>query len=82
MVRRLEPGVTEIYCHPGMYADPELQRWAPEYQRQKELAALLSPRLRDALVAAGIELSDFRALSRRGGAAAPPILINLFPVLP
>ena len=48
LVKRLQPGVTEIYCHPGMYADAELQRWAPEYQRQKELAALLSPRLRDA----------------------------------
>ncbi len=63
LVKRLSPGVTEIYCHPGMYADAELKRWAPEYQRQKELAALLSPRLRDALVAAGVELSDFRELS-------------------
>ena len=65
LVPRLEPGVTEIYCHPGLYADAELQHWAPAYRRQAELTALLSPRLRDALVAAGIELSDFRALSQK-----------------
>ncbi len=67
LVPRLMPGVTEIYCHPGLYADAELQYWAPAYRRQAELAALLSPRLRDALAAAGIELSDFRALSHKLG---------------
>ena len=68
LVRRLQPGVTEIYCHPGMYVDTELERWGPAYHRQKELAALLSPRLRELLTAAGIDQSDFRELSRR---AAP-----------
>ena len=43
LVHRLQPGVTEIYCHPGLYADPELKRWAPRYRRQEELAALLEP---------------------------------------
>jgi hopanoid biosynthesis associated protein HpnK len=62
---RLKPGVTEIYCHPGLYADPELRRWAPRYQRQEELAALLSPRLKATLAAAGVRLTDFRELSRR-----------------
>ena len=66
LIPRLQPGVTEIYCHPGMDADTELSRWGPAYQRQQELAALLSPRLREALAAAGIELSDFRELSLRG----------------
>ena len=59
---RLQPGVTEIYCHPALYADQELSRWAPDYRRQAELAALLSLRLREALAAAGVELSDFREL--------------------
>lgn len=69
LVKRLKPGVTEIYCHPGMYADAELQRWAPGYQRQEELAALLSPCLRDRLAEARVEVSDFRALAlkSRGG---------------
>jgi hopanoid biosynthesis associated protein HpnK len=62
LVPRLEAGVTEIYCHPGLYADPELNRWAPRYQRQEELAALLSPRLEEALAAAGVGLTDFREL--------------------
>ncbi len=67
LVPRLKPGVTEIYCHPGLYADAELRRWAPAYRRQAELAALLSPRLRERLAAAGVELSDFRELSLRVG---------------
>jgi hopanoid biosynthesis associated protein HpnK len=63
LVPRLQPGVTEIYGHPGLYADPELQRWAPHYQRQAELTALLDPRLRDALATAGVEVTDFRELA-------------------
>jgi chitin disaccharide deacetylase len=63
LVPRLQPGVTEIYLHPALYADPELRRWAPQYHRQEELAALLSPRLPEALAAAGVELTDFRALA-------------------
>jgi hopanoid biosynthesis associated protein HpnK len=65
LVPRLEPGVTEIYGHPALYADPELRRLAPRYRRQEELAALLSPRLKEALAAAGVAVSDFRALARR-----------------
>jgi hopanoid biosynthesis associated protein HpnK len=64
LVDRLQPGVTEIYCHPGLSADPELEHWAPQYRRQEELAALLSPRLKAALAAAGVRLTDFRELSR------------------
>ncbi len=64
LIPRLQPGVTEIYCHPGLYADSELKRWAPAYRHREELAALLSPRLRQALAAAGAELSDFRELSQ------------------
>jgi predicted glycoside hydrolase/deacetylase ChbG (UPF0249 family) len=62
LVPRLKPGVTEIYCHPGLYADPELRRWAPQYHRQEELAALLSPRLKASLAAAGVRLTDFREI--------------------
>ena len=65
LVDRLQPGVTEIYCHPGISPDPELTRWAPQYRRQEELAALLSPRLKAALAAAGVRRTDFRELARR-----------------
>jgi hopanoid biosynthesis associated protein HpnK len=63
LVPWLQPGVTEIYCHPGLYADPELLRWAPRYRRQEELVALLSPRLKASLAAARVKVTDFRALS-------------------
>jgi len=64
LVPRLAPGVTEIYCHPGLSADAELRRWAPRYRRPEELAALLSPRLKAALAAAGVRVTDFRELCR------------------
>jgi len=60
LIPHLRPGITEIYLHPGLYGDQELHRWAPQYRRQEELAALLSPRLKEALTAAGVEVSDFR----------------------
>jgi predicted glycoside hydrolase/deacetylase ChbG (UPF0249 family) len=63
LVPRLQPGVTEIYCHPGLFADPELLRWAPGYRRQEELAALMSPRLKESLDAAGVKVTDFRELA-------------------
>jgi hopanoid biosynthesis associated protein HpnK len=72
---RLQPGVTEIYSHPGLFADPELKRWAPRYRRQEELAALLSPKLKASLAAAGVRLTDFRELSlaaKKGGLAGRP----------
>jgi len=65
LVPRLQPGVTEIYCHPALDADPELQRWAPHYRRREELEALLSPRLQESLAAAAVTVTDFRELSRR-----------------
>jgi hopanoid biosynthesis associated protein HpnK len=61
---RLQPGVTEIYCHPGLYADPELLRWAPRYRRQEELDALMNPGLKASLTAAGVKVTDYRKLSR------------------
>ena len=63
LVPRLQPGVTEIYCHPALSADPELKRWAPRYRRQEELAALMSPSLKTTLAAAGVRVTDFRELS-------------------
>jgi hopanoid biosynthesis associated protein HpnK len=59
LISHLKPGVTEIYLHPGLYADAELRHWAPAYRRQEELAALISPGLKEALAAAGVTVSDF-----------------------
>lgn len=66
LVPRLQPGITEIYLHPALYGDQELKQWAAQYRRQEELAALLSPRLKEALAEAGVEVSDFREVYLRG----------------
>ncbi len=67
LVPHLKPGVTEIYSHPAVFADEELQHWAPHYRRQEELAALLSPRLKAALAENRIEVGDYRQLAQGGG---------------
>jgi hopanoid biosynthesis associated protein HpnK len=60
--RQLLAGVTEIYCHAGLW-DEESRRWRPpDYDPEAELAALCSPRVRCALAAAGIELITYRQL--------------------
>jgi hopanoid biosynthesis associated protein HpnK len=66
LVPHLQPGVTEIYLHPGLYGDAELTRWAPQYRRQEELAALLSHRVRESLAVAAVEVSDFREMFLTG----------------
>jgi hopanoid biosynthesis associated protein HpnK len=67
LVPCLPPGVTEIYLHPALYVDQELYRWGPQYQRQEELAGLLSVRLKEALAAGGVEVSDFREVALKQG---------------
>jgi len=67
LVSRLKPGVTEIYAHPALAADGELMRWTPGYRRREEFEALLSPRLRQALAAAGIEVTDYRKIVEKTG---------------
>ncbi len=60
LVPRLRPGLTEIYSHPALAADQALDQAALGYLRREELAALLSPRLREALRSRGIEVTTFR----------------------
>jgi len=67
LIGRFQPGVTEVYAHPALYAEPEWVRLTPGYRRREELAALLSPRLQASLTAAGVEVSDFREIFLKGG---------------
>lgn len=67
LIPRLKAGVTEIYSHPALFADPELRRQTPAYRGREELAALTSTRLPAALAVAGVEVSDFREWFFRGG---------------
>ena len=59
----IEEGSTEFMCHPG-YLGAELQN-APtrlKGSRVRELEALISPRIRQAMSEAEIELASFRTL--------------------
>jgi predicted glycoside hydrolase/deacetylase ChbG (UPF0249 family) len=72
-IAALEDGVTEIMAHPGH--PPSHARTSFGAEREIELAALVSPRARPALRAAGVRLctyADLRDPSRlRGPAGAP-----------
>jgi len=59
----LPPGVSELYCHPAVI-DDEARRWRPsDYASEQELAALTSPRVREAIDREGIELISYRELA-------------------
>jgi hypothetical protein len=68
LVRHLPEGVSEIYFHLATRRCPEIERTMPGYRHEQELRALLSPRVRDALQAAGAERIAFVDLA--GGAGA------------
>lgn len=59
LVRQVPPGVTELACHPG-YDDGLDTMYRAE--RALEVAALCDPRVRHALVEAGVELRSFADL--------------------
>jgi len=60
-IDRLEPGVTELGCHPAAEVDHDSAYGA---ERIRELAALCDPRVRAAIVARGVTLRSFAAPSR------------------
>jgi len=56
----LKEGLTEIYFHPGVLPDSEISRRMPDYKHPEELAAILSPRVREKLSALGIRVQNYR----------------------
>lgn len=71
LLRGLEPGVTELMCHPA-YVDDELRAGSSyALPRERELALLTSDAARAAVRAAGIELVHFGALAARDNGSAP-----------
>lgn len=56
----LEEGLTECYFHPGILPDTEITRCMPDYRHGEELAALLSPRVRNKLAELQITLCNYR----------------------
>jgi len=63
ILARLPPGITEIYLHPATESGAAIASSMPEYRHADELAALLSPRVREAIVG--------RNLGRGGYADVP-----------
>jgi chitin disaccharide deacetylase len=59
IIEGLDPGVTELGCHPGE-SDGLESSYAAE--RVREVEALCDPRVREALAAEGVELRSFADL--------------------
>jgi hopanoid biosynthesis associated protein HpnK len=62
LLPRLGSGVSELYCHPGEI-DAEMRRWTPDYERDAELAALTSARVRELIERQDIALTSYRELA-------------------
>ncbi len=62
IIESLGPGITEMGLHPALALPPELRQWAPHYEYEKELEALLSPRVRERIEARNIQLTNYRSL--------------------
>jgi len=62
LVPRLPPGVSELYCHPSEGVAAALAPYQPGYDHAGELAGLVSPRVREAVRMAGVELISYREL--------------------
>ena len=67
LIRNLPDGVTEFMCHPGFCTD-ELrgERTRLKESRQKELEALTSPEVRQALCEANCQLVSYAQMEARG----------------
>jgi hopanoid biosynthesis associated protein HpnK len=62
VLTQLPEGVSEIYGHPAMGQAASLAGHQPGYDHAGEVAALTSQRVREAVRAAGIELTSYRDL--------------------
>lgn len=62
ILARLPPGVTEIYLHPATESGGSIAPSMGAYRHAGELAALLSPRVRGAVAAAGLATGGYRDL--------------------
>jgi chitin disaccharide deacetylase len=63
LIPHLPEGVSEIYGHPATEMTPLIRRTMPDYRHPEELAGLLSPRVRAALDAHGVQLTSFSELA-------------------
>jgi chitin disaccharide deacetylase len=60
ILARLPSGCTEVYLHPASRSGNAIAPTMARYAHQEELAALISPRVRAAVAAAGVARGGFR----------------------
>ena len=63
LLPHLPPGVSELYFHPATRQTPALAAAMPGYRHTEELAALLSPDVRQRIAELGIELIGYGDLA-------------------
>ncbi len=62
ILKHLPQGVTEIYFHPATRRCPEIERSMKDYDHEREFEALISPAVREALLASGVQRIAFSDL--------------------
>ena len=63
LIPHLPEGLSELYCHPANADAAEIKRGVPGYKYREELAALLSPRVRQSLTDNDVTLVRFAGSS-------------------
>jgi hypothetical protein len=62
IIDSLEPGVTEMGLHPALALPSELKKYAPHYEYENELQALLSPKVLERIQTRNIRLANYLTL--------------------
>ncbi len=63
IIPQIKEGVTEVYTHPAIATTGILKGTMPNYHHQKELEALMNPKIKEQLSRAGIERTTFSDLA-------------------
>lgn len=62
IIRNLKPGTTEVMMHPGMDNRVLVTDCNWNHDFEAELAAIMSPRVRELVIAGDVEITNFRAI--------------------
>jgi hopanoid biosynthesis associated protein HpnK len=65
LIPHLPEGLNELYSHPATADAKDMRRGVPGYEYREELAALMSPRVRQALIDNNISLARFSGTSSK-----------------
>lgn len=64
-IHHLPDGLTEIYCHPATRRCPEIDETMLDYEHEEELRALVSPKIKAALLQRSVQRLAFSELPAR-----------------